>query len=284
MNTTKPVAMVTEPAPNATTRPIVVAINAVRRCGQTLELASALAWHLGADLEVVFVEDANLLRLADLPVTREIDRFSGMSRDLDSQRVLRALHSEARQLRREVSRLDKATSVRSTVRVVRGHYFTEALTASANVDVTFVHGAGQPFPGDHRPGPRLGARSATREATAGRAKRPPLWALFDGSPASARALRLAAKLAYTSAANLVVLVPEQAAGEIENRKREARMAADTADLQFLVVAGDGLSQLGGALTPRAGSVLVLARQSPELKDDRTRGNLESLTVPVVLVA
>ena len=277
---------VTEPAPKIAASPIVVAVNAVRRCGQTLELASALAAHTGADLDVVFVEDANLLRLADLPVTREIDRISGMTRDLDSRRVLRALHCEAQQLRREVSRLNKAASVRSTVRVVRGHYFTEALAASANVDVTFVHGAGQPFLGNHPPsrGPRHAALGVKREALGGGGKRPPFWALFDGSPASARALNLAAKLAHRSAANLVVLMPGQAADEIEERKREARQVADTAELQYLAVAGDGLSQLGGTLTPRAGSVLVLARKSPALEDGRTPGYLESLTVPMVLVA
>ena len=274
----------TETAPDGATSPIVVAVNAVRRCGQTLELATALASHIGADLDVVFVEDANLLRLADLPVTREIDRVSGMTRDLDSRRILRALHCEAQQLRREVSRLDRVASVRSTVRVVRGHYFTEALAASAKVDVTFVHGAGQPFLGNHPPGagPRHGVMGAKGEAAGGKA--PPFWIFFDGSPASARALKLASRLAHTSAASLVVLIPWQAGDEFEERKREARQAADTAELQYLVVAGDGLAQLRGALTPRAGGVLVLARKSPALEGDRARAYLESLTVPVVLVA
>jgi len=254
---------VTEPTPKGTTAPIVVAINAVRRCGRTLELATTLASRIGADLDVVFVENTNLLRLADLPVTREIDRVSGMARDLDSQRILRALRGEARQLRREVSRLEKAASVRSTVRVVQGHYFTEALAASAKADITFVHAAGP---------------------AGGRGKRTPLWTLFDGSPASARALKMAVELAHTLAGNLVVLVPGQFGGEIENRKREAQEAAETADLQYLVVAGDRLSQLGGPLAPRAGSVLVLARKSPDLEDSAARSYLESLDVPVVLVA
>jgi hypothetical protein len=41
-----------------------VAVNAARRCGETLEMAAALAISTGADLEVVYVEDANLLRLS----------------------------------------------------------------------------------------------------------------------------------------------------------------------------------------------------------------------------
>ncbi len=71
MSTTRREATVTDRAPTDTTTPILVAINAARRCGETLELATALATSIGADLEVVFVEDANLLRLAQRP---EINR------------------------------------------------------------------------------------------------------------------------------------------------------------------------------------------------------------------
>ena len=38
----------TEPTPSGATAPIVVAINAVRRCGETLELATALAASINA--------------------------------------------------------------------------------------------------------------------------------------------------------------------------------------------------------------------------------------------
>ena len=137
-----------------TTPTVVMAINSARRCGETLELATALAADVGADLEVVFVEDADLLRLADLPVTREIDRISGRSRELDSRRMLRALHCEARRLRQELARIGRAGSVRSTLRVVRGHYLTEALAVSARVELTFVHSTRHPLPGEHLPSAR----------------------------------------------------------------------------------------------------------------------------------
>ncbi|MEE8285386.1 MAG: hypothetical protein V3R72_01685 [Gammaproteobacteria bacterium] len=276
----------TERASADTTTPIVVAINAARRCRETLELATALAASVGADLEVVFVEDANLLRLADLPVTREIDRISGMTRELDSRRMLRALHCEARQLRRELARIGRASLVRSTLRVVRGHYLTEALAVSASVDVTFVHSARRPLPGEHLP--RAPVRDIAVGAAHGRARRAagrkPLWTLFDGSPASGRALAVAAKLARTLACHLVVVLPVGGVDEIERRKREVQIAADKVAVQYLVVADKRFSQLGKAPGPGAGSLLVLARQSPDLEDSGARSYLESLTVPVVLVA
>ena len=276
----------TDRAPADATTPIVVAINAARRCGETLELATALATSVGADLEVVFVEDANLLRLADLPVTREIDRISGISRELDSRRMLRALHCEARQLRRELARIGRVSSVRSTLRVVRGHYLTEALAASASVDVTFVHSARRPLPWEHQPSAH--GRPIAVGATHGRAHRvsgrKPFWTLFDGSPASGRALAVAVKLARTLACHLVVVLPVSGVDEIERRKREVQLAADKVALQYLVVADKRLSRLGKAPTPGSGSLLVLARKSPDLEDSAARSYLESLTVPVVLVA
>jgi hypothetical protein len=277
---------VTDPAPPGATTPIVVAINAARRCGQTLELAAALATSVGADLEVVFIEDANLLRLADVPVTREVDRISGMTRELDSRRVLRALHCETRQLRRELSRIGKTTSVRSTVRVVRGHYLTEALAASASVDVTFVHGAGQPLPGEHLSSASV--KPSASGAAHGRAQRPggrrPLWTLFDGSPASRRALEVAVKLARALACSPVVVLSARDTDGIERRKRAAQAAAGRVDLRFLVVAENRFSELSKALAPGTGSLLVLARKSADKEYGAARSTLASLAVPVVLVA
>ncbi|TDJ19289.1 MAG: hypothetical protein E2O65_04400 [Gammaproteobacteria bacterium] len=286
MSTTRGAATVIERTPADTTTPIVVAINAARRCRETLEMATALAVSVGADLEVVFVEDANLLRLADLPVTREIDWISGIIRELDSRRMLRSLHCEARQLRRELTRIGRASSVRSTLRVVRGHYLTEALAASASVDLTFVHSARRPLPGEHPPSAR--ARPGTAGPALGRAHRAagrkPLWTLFDGSPASGRALAVAATLARTLACHLVVVLPVSGVDEIERRKREVQTAADKVTLRYLVVADNRFFQPGKAPAPNTGSLLVLARNSPDLEDSAAQSYLESLTIPVVLVA
>ena len=267
-----------------TTPTVVMAINSARRCGETLELATALAADVGADLEVVFVEDADLLRLADLPVTREIDRISGRSRELDSRRMLRALHCEARRLRQELARIGRAGSVRSTLRVVRGHYLTEALAVSARVELTFVHSTRHPLPGEHLPSAR--GRSLAAGEAPGRtprvAGRKPLWTLFDGSPASHRAV--AARLADILACQLVVVLPVSSVDEIESRKRQVQIAAHKVTLRYLVVADDRLSRLRRAPAANTGSLLVLARQSPDLEDSAARNYLESLTVPVVLVA
>lgn len=279
----------TEPAASEAATAIVVAVNAGRRCAQTLELAASLAASAGADLEVVFIEDADLLRLADLPVAFEIDRISGTSRKMDARSMLRALRCEVQQVHREIARLGRNTSLRASVRVVRGHYLTEALAASAHGGVTFVHGARRPLPGDFLPATpapsmapamTMGVRSADRARLAARR---PLWTLFDGSPASVRALKVALLLSRGVPGKLVVLLPGRSGDETESRKREAQTLAGAAHLQFLDVGQDWLSQLRQALAPGADSLLVLARESPALEGSDARSYLESLSIPVVLV-
>lgn len=275
----------TEPAPSAATAPIVVAINAARRCADTLGMAVALAARIGAELEVVFVEDEDLLRLADLPVTREVDRISGMAREMSSQSILRALHCEVAQLRREIDRLAKPSSLRSTVRVVRGHYLSEALSASAGVDVAFVHGNRRALAGERLPARPTRAAAGKAPATA---KRPgtamPLWTLFEGSAASARALEVALMLARTLGGTLVVLLCGRNADEIESRKHQAQAAAEGSDLRFLAVPEKWFTQPAWAVPGAADGLLVLARETSGPEGSEVRSYIESLAAPVVLVS
>jgi hypothetical protein len=231
-------------------------------------------------------EDANLLRLADLPVTREVDRISGATRSLDSARLQRALQSEARQLRYELTRIRRATSLRSTVRVVRGQVLNEALAASVSVDVTFVHGTRRGLPGEQLPstllrrGRTLPAPGSRRPSRAGK----PVWTLFEGGPADVRAIQVAAKIARSLGGGLMVLLPYRGADEAERAKREARAVVDQVDLRFLEVAENRALLQERILTPGSSSLLVIAKQSQELEDSVTRSFLESLAVPLVLVA
>lgn len=279
-STTRTAATVTESARRPVRAPIVVALKAARRCGETLEMAAALAAATGTDLEVVLVEDANLLRLADLPVTKEVDRLSGATRDIDRGSMQRALHSEARELRTKLARLGRASAVRSTVRVVRGQILGEALAASARVDITFMHGAQRMLPGESL---RRGTAMATRGAGVPRRGRRPVLTLFKGGPEGVRTLRVAATLARAIGGGLTTLIPNPGDEGTERYKREAREAVEQADMRFVEGAEGRALMLGRMLVPGTGSLLVLAKHSPELDDAATRDYLEELAIPLVLV-
>lgn len=263
----------------------MVAVGAARHCSETLEMASALAARVGADLEVVFVEDEDLLRIADLPVTREIDRLSATTREIDSGRMLQALQGEARRLRREVARIGKTSSVRSTVRIVRGQILSEALNASARTEVTFIHGVVHAPPGEHSPrraAKSRGSPSLVRLASATPGRKP-VWTLFEGGAAGVRTLQVAAKLTRALECRLTVLLPYQRSEQAERLEHEARTVVDQAELRFFEVAGNRAILHEGILAPGASRLLVLAKQSPALEDAAVRRYLESLPVPLVLV-
>lgn len=269
--------MATDVTPLTDRAPIVVALDATRRCGETLEMAAALATATGAHLDVIFVQDANLLRIADLPVTREIDRISGMAREIDGSRIRRALECEARQLRIALARIGRTSAVRSTMRVVHGRVLGEALAASTSVEVTFVHGTRRDLPG-------LWAGRAGPPGTPGaRRRRRHVMALFKGGPESERALRVAATLAQMVGGGLTVLVPSRGDEGAEGYKREARGIVSEKEIRFVEGAEGRTLMLGRMLAPGTGSLLVLAKRSDELGDEATRTYLEEIAIPLVLV-
>ena len=274
--------MATDGTASRPTRPVVVAVNAAGRCADTLEMAALLAAAQGVELEVVYVEDANLLRLADLPVSREIDRISGAIRRIDNRGMMRALEMEARRLRQEIARIERVRAVRSTLRIARGEILAEAFSASERVDVTFVHAASRALPGEHSPAyGQVPASAEIMGGTPGGASRKRVWSVFEGGPEGARALATAEKIANALGCGLMVLIGE---GDAESLAREARARVGEVEIRFLERAGNRPALEARTFEPRSSRLLVVSRRSPSLADAATRRHLESLRVPLLIVA
>ncbi|RMF77434.1 MAG: universal stress protein, partial [Nitrospirae bacterium] len=91
---------------SAAFRRIVVAVDASADSLAAVRAAARLAEALSAELHGLFVEDANLVRLARLPFAREV-RLSAAPRRLEAaalERELRALAAQARQAFEEEAR------------------------------------------------------------------------------------------------------------------------------------------------------------------------------------
>src|SRR5690554_1918052 len=83
---------------------IIVGLDTSLAAREALQLAVRLAASVDARLKGVFVEDENLLSLADLPFAREIS-FSGEVRNIDPERMLRAMKAQAESARRALARI-----------------------------------------------------------------------------------------------------------------------------------------------------------------------------------
>jgi nucleotide-binding universal stress UspA family protein len=173
---------------------ILVAVDASPLSLEALEEAAKLAASLEAELLGLYIEDLNLLRIADSSFAREVGLFSGSIRNLDAHRLERQLRAQARQVRRKLSQLAESSQIRWSFRVVRGEIETELISAAADVDLVILGRAG--WSGKRRLGstaqamvsqtPRPALLHAHRAG-----QKPAVLVLYDGSEVAQRALTTA---------------------------------------------------------------------------------------------
>ena len=116
---------------------IVVVIDASRRSRAALEAAASLAARFQAELGGLFVEDADLLRVAELPFARETGYSSPPRRILVSE-IERSLRARAEELRRVVEARAKQADLRWSFRVKRGGLTPSTIGASEEADLLIV--------------------------------------------------------------------------------------------------------------------------------------------------
>lgn len=118
---------------------ILVALDACSELTATLaESVAAMAARLDAELEGLFVEDAELLRAAELPFVREVSA-AGVERSFTAE-GLRALNRDvSRNLEQLLARVADARKLRWQYRRAHGSRLATAYAASAQCDL-FVPG------------------------------------------------------------------------------------------------------------------------------------------------
>ncbi|MGQ9681049.1 MAG: universal stress protein [Anaerolineae bacterium] len=199
-------------------RRIVVAADGSAHSLATLHTALELAALVNAELEALFVEELDLLRLADLPCSRIVSLALLQGQPADRAGMERQLRLQAARVRSALNQRASSLGVRAHLRTVRGDLPKEVAQAAAGADLIGLGKAGHgPFSPAH-------VGTALRAAlTAGRplllAERGPvtgegLLAVLSGIPADVRALALARRLAAARGERLTILLPEgEAEGE-----------------------------------------------------------------------
>jgi nucleotide-binding universal stress UspA family protein len=174
-----------------------------------LKAAAELAALLHAELQGLFVEDIDLLRLCGLPFCREVGSFSATVRQLDSRALERQLHALAGEMRAAMEQVAKQMQVHWSFQVARGAVAAELLAASQAAALLSLGRASRA---------RRRALGSTTRSVISQSSRPvlisgddgglkyPLTVLYTGSPAAERALRLALQLAQRNDSEVRVLV------------------------------------------------------------------------------
>jgi len=208
----------------ATIQRILVAVDGSEHSLAALEAACSLAAQLHAEIEALFVEDDDLLRLAELPCARVLSTLLMEPEPTDRDRMERLLRLLAARSQEALQRHSVALGVRARFRSVRGRVVAELQAAAGEADLLSLGKAGHGQSGLAGPGSTLRAALDAGRPVLVVERRPRvghgLLAVYDGSTGSARALATAAEIAAGTGQELTVLILGHAAA-MDALSREA---------------------------------------------------------------
>jgi nucleotide-binding universal stress UspA family protein len=274
---------------NVRVRRIVVALDASLRSLAALHAAADIAavWH--AELLGLFVEDAELLRLASTPSAIRFLYPSGSEAPLSALFLESELRALAERSRRELMAVAERAGVRWTFRIVRGNVSAEVLLAAAEADLLTLGGGGWSI------ARRLGLGSTARAAISGArsslllvqsrvAPAPAVLAVYDRSTAAEDACRFAARLAATSTCRLTVFLSSPSGPVAREMEEEVVRLLQPYRLRVRLLwlaSGDKRDFLHAVRTERGG-ILVISNQSPLLDEEIVERLLRETDHPLLL--
>ncbi len=275
-------------------RRILVALDASADSQAALETSAALAAVLGAELLGLFVEDADLARLAASPLSAEIDFLSGERRPLVPSHLARQLRARAARVRQALEREAERRRLTWTFRAARGRVSAEILAVDADL-ITLGHRGHSPRRGpgstvqDLLAGAGAPVLVSRRGADLGRS----IFALDDGSAAARRALVLAAELARRHRLPLTRLVapPPEAPDRTEpgepaepgRPRSRATPMGHGVEARTLFLSALDAADLAVVSAREGCGLLVLPRSGAALGPDGVAGLLRSARCPLLLV-
>ena len=251
-------------------RCIAITLDAFDISAAALEQAARLARRMGAKLEGIFVEDIDLLNLAELPFLCEVRRSS---RSVEAMSPVR-MEQEFRVLARRAERLLGVQAARHHVawsfRIWRGSIDTDLLDAAVEVDVLALT--------------RLGSVLTRGHIT--RSGHNAIAVLYGDSQSGRRALETATAMATEQQATLNILLP--VAGETEpvtlQQEVLTRLGGQASPVvQFVALPDASLPAVVEALADTGSDALILQRDHEMLQTPTLRQCLNSLNCPLLVV-
>lgn len=206
-------------------RRILVALDSSRASLAALDAAVDLAGRIDAELLGIFVEDVELLRMADAPYAREILYPSAMEAPLSRGTMERNFKAQSAQARTALERAAQKAHLRWSFRTVRGKVTAELMAAAAETDLLAMGKLGWSM-GTQR---RIGSSALELAASsisvlllpASGVPAKPRWLVYyDDSPAARRALLSAAQLAEADSRSITVLLATADAGKAASMQNE----------------------------------------------------------------
>lgn len=259
---------------------VLIALDAMQENASALETAIALAAHRQSELMMLFIEDMNLVNLAGLPFASEIDRISATERKLNSTQMTRTFRSQVQRLTRQLDQMTRQKNVPYSLKIVRGHYMQEALSAFEVMDVLFMCRT----VGKYSRRSMEQALVRQKQESLYHVSSNAVWLLYNDTPAIERAFSLASDIAAATQRNLVVMIygDEDRVSQVKQQISQYGVR-DIAINYFIfapTVQEDAIIEI---LRSRQCEMLVLP-VGPEGEEQRKADRfVEGLEIPVVVV-
>jgi len=270
-------------------RRILLALDTATHDLAAFEAATALAAHLDAELHALFVEDINLLRLAALPFARETRLISATTRRLQNPDMEHALRAEATRAQATLATVATRLHVRWSFQVTRGQVAAQVRAAALETDlVAFIFSGGAPAGLTHIAATietlMRGAACPLLMLPPGAGIRPPFVVVYDGSTASARALRLAAPLAQAEGQGVTVLLAavDPSMARRLRSETDALLAGTKVTAQYPALPRLEATAIARAVRAASAGTLLMAADSPVFDGTARRRLLEELECAAIL--
>lgn len=250
-------------------RRIAITLDAFEVSAQALEQAVRLAKRMGAQLEGIFIEDIDLLQIAELPYLKEVRSVSRSENVINLQRMEQELRVLARRAERLLSEQAALHHVAWSFRIWRGSIDSDLLAADIEADVFALT--------------RLGAALTRSRALPARCTAVSI--LFTGTDASVRALQAAINLATDPDRELNILLLADSDAEAARLQQLAteQVGKDAARVHFLHMVDGSIAELMEILTDTNTAVLILERGHELLHTPSLKRNLGNLSCPLLVV-
>jgi len=279
-----------EPGRAAQIRRILVALDASPHSLPLLQAAAELASKMEAELFGLFVEDIELLRLADSPYACEILYPSATQTPLSRATMEFKLRTLSEIARKAMAAAASRAQVQWSFRTVRGEILPEVLAAAGEADLLVISEAGGPLGQPRR------IASAARELATGAA---PVLLIpaqgiapgarvavyFDGSPGSRLGLQVSAQLAAAMLDGITVLLGATDAASAAARKEEAARLLKGEDLKtrYRIVNPENTTALVRTLRAERPGIFILGGLEPHKKQQWAELLLRDTTMALLLL-
>lgn len=123
---------------NASLRRMLLALDAVNCESSLIDAAALIAAKIEAELEALFLEDADLYAVADIPITQEISLSSARTREISGRQVEQAMRSLSREAASRFESVVRRSRIKGKFHIMRGERRQAISDACEQVDLLFL--------------------------------------------------------------------------------------------------------------------------------------------------